>query len=157
MSSFITSTAVAALSLNQIVDAFNAAQELLGRDSGVKKFSDKKTGLARLEKAQAELVAMHGQAELVSDEKGVRWDVESRAARAEARTLSTLNLSAALTILSEQNPKRPNSRSREIFDLYTGCKTGEDYVAAMVKAGHPRKLALSALHWDTAHGFVKLG
>lgn len=146
------------LTSSELVAAYNSAQTLLGResDSHVKKFSDKKTAVARLERVQKELVAMHGQAQLVRKDDVLVWDTDTRQP-SQRPMLSTLDLTAQLRVLSEVNPKRPGARAHALFALYDGVNTGEEYVTKLVAAGYSRKLALSTLHWDTERGFVRLG
>lgn len=166
-----------ALTGRQIVAAYNVANHLLGKDgeSEVKKFKNNTEAVARLTKIRDELAAMHGYAQLTELEDGkFEWIVEKPqppkapvadpgAARVGA---TTLDLTQQLHLLKETNPKRPGSRAHGTFDVYfhlvndteaETVPTGADFVDAMVEAGYTRKLALSTLHWDIDHGFVRLG
>ena len=175
-----------AVSRDRLVLAYNAAQDLLGRDaeSHVRKFRDSTKAVMSVQRVRDELVAMHGYAALLEQDDGsVTWSTERPAPAApqsastdessvdqpesqESATVvpekarvgkSTIDLSKPLTVLSDRNPKRAGSRAHEAFELYTGCSTGEEYAVAMEKAGKSRKDALSNLHWDIAHKFVRLG
>lgn len=164
------------LTMAQLTTAYNAAQSLLGRteEDHVKKFRDSKTGVARLEKLREGLVQMHGHAVLREQEdESLSWEVERPSAakpekeQGASRTgATTLDLSAQLHMLVSNNPKRPGSRAFDTFALYEkvvgdveaeSVATGEHFVKAMVNAGYSRKLALSTLHWDVAHGYICLG
>ena len=81
----------------------------------------------------------------------------TKAPKAPVAGRSTIDTRAELVVLAKTNPKRAGSRSHGTFELYDGCATGEDYIAKMIAAGHDRKLAMSSLHWDTQHHFIRIG
>ena len=70
--------------------------------------------------------------------------------------LTTLELTHRIEVLVE-NPKRKGSRAHAVFSLYRTGMTGEEFVRAVIAAGHDRRVALSNLHWDLDHGFIHLG
>ena len=158
----------------QLVSAYNAGQIILGRseDDFVKKFRDHKTGVARLEKITADIEQMHGFSELQRTEDGqLIWSTEKPHAVAIAEKAAhsgstTLDLSVQLFLLAPANPKRPGTRAYDTFIVYQKlCEdteaevvpTGDIFIEAMIAAGYSRKLALSTLHWDIDHGFIRLG
>jgi hypothetical protein len=172
------------MTMSDIVAAYNAAQLLLGRDDQVKKFKNMKTAVERLDRAQQDLLAMHGYValeETTDDETGVStyvWITEKPTPPASERKegnastgprvgTTNLDLDQVLTILSPANPKRPGSRAHDVYRIYALAAsaaernevpfTGEYYTNYMFGYGHSRKLALSTLHWDIDHGYVALG
>lgn len=172
------------LATTQLLAAFNSAQDTLGRDkdSHLKRLKDHKTGIDRVMRAHEELVNMHGYAELeLLDAEHARWIIErpqpAKAATtndaaknaAEGRVgATTIDLSEPLHLLVEINPKRQASRAHTTFEIYFALfehgedeappqPTASDYVEAMLAAGYDRKLALSTLHWDLDHEFIRLG
>jgi hypothetical protein len=152
----------------QLVDLYNRGILLLGKgeEDTLKKFRDRATAEKRLNKLQEELENMHGIAEVTED---LQWVIEKPKKNGNGNgntpeeprvvTRTNLPLSEPLTVLHEGNPKRANSRSFETFALYRheSVKTGENYVNLMVENGYPRKLAMSTLHWDIQHGYIRLG
>lgn len=73
-----------------------------------------------------------------------------------AKLATTLDLTAKVKILVA-NPKRAGSRAHAVFALYADGQTGQQFVDAVVAAGHPVRVALTNLHWDLDHGFIYLG
>ena len=155
-------------SLNKIelTRIHNAAQELLGRGSAhdiVQEFTTVQSALSAVALRISELRKMYKYVDtLWSPTSGVSLYAsdKSRTLDQKHATVTTLDLSLELTVLVSSNPKRLNTRAGVIFDLYKSndCgPTGEDFVRYMVRQGYKRRLALSTLHWDIKHGFVKLG
>jgi hypothetical protein len=167
------------LTTTQLLVAFNTAQDTLGHDEDahLKRLRDHKTGIDRVMRAHEELVNMHGYAELeLLDSEHARWIIErprqqeQTAARPTDGRIgaTTIDLSEHLHLLVESNPKRAASRAHDTFRIYFALfehgedeapphPTGSDYVEAMLAAGYDRKLALSTLHWDLDHDFIRLG
>lgn len=63
---------------------------------------------------------------------------------------------ATITVLSENNPKRAGTKAYSKWDLYKNCETVGDVVDAFAKAKHPKRMAYSALRWDSQHKFIKI-
>jgi hypothetical protein len=158
------------MSLTEMVETYNVAQDLLGRtaDSHVKKFRDVTAGQRRVQKALDELRDMYGYAEMSRSDQGlVTISVTRPLPKPQPkpqpgeprRSTTTLPLSSRLEILARANPKIPRTRAWDTYELYLSLPddaTGEDFVSSMITRGYPRKLALSSLHWDIAHGYVRL-
>lgn len=82
--------------------------------------------------------------------------VETPETAPAAKLATTLDLTAKIKILVA-NPKRAGSRAHAVFALYADGQTGQQFVEAVVAAGHPVRVALTNLHWDLDHGFIYLG
>lgn len=95
----------------------------------------------------------------------------SAAPKTPAETMGKVNLPAApnagfrpakfalnstITVVATANPKRPGTKAHRKWPLYTGCATVADVIQAFVKAGWPKRRALSALRWDSGHGFIEI-
>ena len=154
----------------QIVEAYNNGQLKLGRNDldFAKIFRDHKTGVERLSKIHKELVNMHGYARLfVRDDKSLIWSTikpEEPIIRKFPKTdhkigATTLSLQSQLVLLIPSNPKRVGTIAHVIYEMYSSLPseaTGEDFVKIMVSEGYSRKLAMSTLHWDIDHDYIKL-
>lgn len=156
----------------EAVNVFNFAQELLGRTDNdhVKKFKNQKIASARLVKAQDELQKMHNFAKVVRNEDNtLEWILVKpeppKTDKVDTQRVGSTNLdlNQQLVLIHVGNPKRVGSRAHVVYEVYhTALKrnpeaTGEMYIKDMEIVGFTRKLALSTLHWDIDHGFVKLG
>lgn len=64
---------------------------------------------------------------------------------------------AKILVVASENPKRAGSKAHAKWALYKGAKTVADVIAAFAKAKYPRRRAMSALRWDSGHGFIKIG
>jgi hypothetical protein len=53
------------------------------------------------------------------------------------------------------NPKRGASKAR--FDCYKSGQSVEDYVARVVKAGSPARVARADVKWDSQRRFISVG
>lgn len=72
-------------------------------------------------------------------------------------------LTARIVVVATANPKRPGTKAAAKWPLYATAASGKkggatvaDVIAAFVAAKFPRRRALSALRWDSAHGFIKI-
>jgi hypothetical protein len=65
-------------------------------------------------------------------------------------------LNSTITVVATANPKRPGTKAHSKWPLYGGCKTVADVIAAFLKAGWKKRNALSALRWDSGHGFIEI-
>jgi uncharacterized protein with ParB-like and HNH nuclease domain len=61
-----------------------------------------------------------------------------------------------ITLLVDQNPKKPGSASYDRFQLYRNGQTITEYRAACESAGHTIKNARADLRWDLEHGFISV-
>lgn len=70
----------------------------------------------------------------------------------------TFPLSARIVVIAEANPKRAGSKAAAKFPLYAANKDGTvaGLIEAFRAAGYPKRKALSALRWDSGHGFIKI-
>lgn len=61
-------------------------------------------------------------------------------------------------LLTNINPKAPNSMSRARFALYQANPTVQAYIAACVALGQPnaQRNARADIAWDTKHGYISL-
>lgn len=161
------------LSLSQMATAYNNAQLTLGReDAAVKKFSSRADGLKKLERVRTELVNMHGYTRL--DNESLTWSITKPAPAAKAKVAkektpkakakaektssgpaTKLDMARRFELVKPGNPKRAGSMSHGIFSLYQNGMSGEEFIAAMISAGHTRRLAILNLNWDVAHGFIR--
>lgn len=64
---------------------------------------------------------------------------------------------AKITVIASANPKRPGTKAHTKWGFYSKAKTVGAFVAAMTAAKFPRRRAMSALRWDSGHGFIKIG
>lgn len=64
---------------------------------------------------------------------------------------------ARITVIATANPKRPGTKAFTKWGFYAKSKTVGQFVAAMIAAKYPRRRAMSALRWDSGHGFIKIG
>lgn len=141
----------------KIIDTLSAAQmaEVYNRIPGVRqvtRFSDRTTAEARLRLA----LTTHGQklarTEHVPGYAGVR--VVPMAAASELRGLAALE--KKITVLVDENPKRPGSASARRFAIYCTGMTVEDYVSAAEDSGVNRPKARKDVYWDRDHGYISV-
>ena len=81
---------------------------------------------------------------------------QGAAARVSRARVAPFPDEATITILSENNPKRAGTKAYSKWDLYKNCRTVGDVVAAFAKAKHPKRMAYSALRWDSQHKFIEI-
>lgn len=75
--------------------------------------------------------------------------VETKEAPVRRGRKPDMDLGTKLKVLVKENPKRAGSESASRFDLYTGCKTVQDYLD---KGGR-----LADVKWDTEKSYIQLG
>lgn len=155
------------LNKKELTALHNTIQQLLGRDTShdlVQEFTTVQSALTATEMRLTELSKMYKHIHVLwAQDKGVILYASDKPhidATPRNTNITTLDLKLKLIVVAEKNPKRVTTRAGKIFELYAqnDCgETGEDFVRFMVRAGYTRRLALSTLHWDIRHGFVKLG
>lgn len=64
---------------------------------------------------------------------------------------------ARIVVVATANPKRPGTKAHAKWAFYAKAKTVGDLVKAFAAAKYPRRRAMSALRWDSGHGFIKVG
>lgn len=165
-------TVLDGMSAVALVALYNSGQVILGKpDDTIKKFRDAATARKRLEQQAKSIGDMHGYVAIAEtmagEEKVYTWIYEKPVPAGEkseslGRT-STLPLDKPIRLLITTNPKRIKTRAWDTFQLYFTLQetkpgfTGEDYIAAIIEAGHDRKLGLSTLHWDSGHAYIGFG
>jgi len=169
----MTSTTVpTTLSLAQMAELYN-----LITDKPVKKFKDKPTAIARLEKALAdsamEIFEVDGdwdvrvsstevdetedtienperETTIPSDQLG-----EAKARKSGGRVSPLLG--KRLSLKRTENPKRKGSRTAVRYAVYSECRTSDDFMAICLERDlGTRREILSDLAYDSAQHFIRL-
>jgi hypothetical protein len=160
----------AELSLSKLADAYNAGKLILG-EATIKKFADKATAVTRVERMAAELTERFGVVAVLTDDlswtPAVDAEAEVETTEAEVETTSAdevkkgrgRELQLDMDLIIEPiaiNPKNKGSRAHAIFSLYRSGMTVAEFVDAVVAAGYTRKLASSAIRWDSERNYITL-
>jgi hypothetical protein len=170
----MTNTVPATLSLAQMAELYN-----LIADKPIKKFKDKPTAIARLEKALAdsgmEVFEVDGEwdVRVSSSEVDETEDTVENKEREEAVPSDQLGVAKArnsggrrspllgkkIVLKRTENPKRKGSRTAVRYEVYSeeGCRTSDDFMAICLERNlGTRREILSDLAYDSQQHFIRL-
>jgi len=125
-----------ALTNAQLADVYNSVAE-----RHVTKFSDHSTAVKRTQLA-LEAVSMDF---TVDGDTITVGPLRSPGREGDARII---------TVMVEKNPKTLGSKSHARFGMYKTGMTVGDYVAAVIRSGRARRLAIRDITWDREHGYI---